>query len=412
MERVIQEVFQYKRKKFKGTFIVAGYQKRTEDFIVSLKDGENLPIMGAFQNGLSNEENESLHATIVANQSNSDEEVLRISPGICVELCFDSIKNNKLINPTFKSFKLDTKWDECKIETLIINNLPNGDEIDLTSLNKFYWETVTKEDYISYLVRISPYILPFLTSKQLTLIRFPDGVDKEAFYQKNCPDYAPDFIKTNSYDDIDYIICNDIQTLVWLGNQGALEFHIPFNTIHSNKPNEIVFDLDPPDEETFDLVILAANEINNILTSLDVVSFPKLTGSKGIQIHIPIHDLELSYEDTRNFTSSISNYIVERNPEFFTVERLKRNRKGRLYIDYLQHAEGKTMISPYSTRGKSSPTVAAPLLWEEVTDDLKPNYFTIHTVLDRIKNIQCPFSKYFSTNNSSLLQVIENLKNT
>lgn len=410
MEQVMKEIFTQAAHNFSGIFIIYGYHEDQEEFVVSLmRDGHEL-IIGAFSEGLSSEEYKSLHKTIIENQDHIDQKIIRIAPGICVELTFKGMKNNKILAPTFVSFQLHADYQECTVENLILTNLPFSEEIPLTNPSKNYWPNVTKKDYISYLLSASSRLLPMLKDKHLTVIRYPNGVGNESFYQKNCPDYAPDFIQTDRREEIDYIICNTLSTLVWLGNQGAIEFHIPFHTIHSNKPVEIVFDLDPPDEKSFDLVILAANEINNILSSLSIVGFPKLTGSKGIQIHIPIKGLDLTYDDTRIFTSFIANYLVEQHPTSFTIERMIKNRKGRLYVDFLQHAEGKTMICPYSTRGRQSPTVAAPLYWSEVNDTLSPTSFTIKYVRERIENKGCPFERYFHETNASLSTVIHKLQ--
>ncbi|WP_377889666.1 non-homologous end-joining DNA ligase [Alkalihalobacillus sp. R86527] len=410
MEQVMRELFTFDDNVFRGDFIIYGYHEEREEFVVSImKDGHET-IVGAFSEGLSNEEYDSLYHTIVANQDHIDQNISRVAPGICVELSFKGMLNNEIIDPTFLSFQLDTDYRECTEMNLILTNLPYYEVGFLTNPSKKYWPDVTKRDYISYLLNVSPLLLPMLKNKHLTIIRYPDGVENESFYQKNCPAYAPAFIQTDRSEDIDYIICNHLSTLVWLGNQGSLELHIPFHTIQSNKPVEIVFDLDPPDEKSFDLVILAANEINKILSSLGIVGFPKLTGSKGIQIHIPMKGLELTYDDTRLFTSFIANYLVQQNPASFTIERMKRNRKGKLYVDFLQHAEGKTMICPYSTRGKHKPTVAAPLYWKEVNNSLSPSSFTINSVLERIEKMECPFQAYYHETNPSLLAIIDKLQ--
>ena len=139
-----------------------------------------------------------------------------------------------------------------------------------------------------YLQRISPYMLPFLKDRLLTVIRFPHGVPGESFYQKNSPDYVPDFVATKKMDDINYIMCNDIETLLWLGNQLALEFHIPFQTVHTNNPTEIVFDLDPPSVKEFSLAVEAAQQMKVIFDQFRLHSFVKTSGGKGIQLYIPI----------------------------------------------------------------------------------------------------------------------------
>lgn len=253
-------------------------------------------------------------------------------------------------------------------------------------------------------------MLPFLERRTLTTIRYPHGIPGDFFYQKNCPDYAPSSILTKSVEGINYIVCNELSTLLWLGNQLAIEYHIPFQTIDSLKPSEIVFDLDPPSKGDFHLAIKAALEMKKIFDSLEIRSYPKLSGNKGLQIHIPIKVNSLTYEDTRIFMYFIAKYLIEKFPDDFTIERLKKKRNGKLYIDYLQHAEGKTIISPYSTRGQENATVAAPLYWEEVNGNLRIEKFNIPFVLDRLSKVKCPMDDFFIQENANLLEIISTLK--
>ena len=285
--------------------------------------------------------------------------------------------------------------------------------IEITSPEKIIWPAnkVTKHDYMAYLIQISPYMLPFLNNRLLTVIRYPHGVENSFFYQKNCPDYAPDYVETVESEGINYIVCNSVYTLCWLGNQLAIEFHVPFQAIGEAWPLEIVFDLDPPDTDHFFLAVKAAREIHTLLHQFRIKSYPKLSGNKGIQIHIPVYPRPLSYEDTRIFTGFIAQFLTEKFPDLFTTERMKKNRGGRLYIDYVQHAEGKTIIAPYSARG-SNPygQVAAPLYWNEVNDSLSPRHFTLDRVLKRVKEAKCPFHDYFTSENLNLYRFIRTLK--
>jgi len=284
--------------------------------------------------------------------------------------------------------------------------------IQITHPEKPIWQhpLINKQQFIDYLNRAAPMMLPFLSDRALTVIRFPHGVPGTSFFQKNCPDYAPEFIRTYEEDGTRYIVCHDATTLVWLGNQLAVEYHIPFQQVGEEQPKEIIFDLDPPDRSAFPLAIKAAVAMSVLFERLSIVSFPKLSGSRGIQIHIPISGLGLSYSDTRLFTKFISDLLVSQSPEHFTTERLKKYRGGRLYIDYVQHAEGKTIICPYSPRGKEGATVAAPLFWDEVNDALRIELFTIATVLERISKGINPMRGYFEQRNESLLPIIKHLK--
>ncbi|SFG44948.1 non-homologous end-joining DNA ligase [Sporolactobacillus nakayamae] len=290
------------------------------------------------------------------------------------------------------------------------NRLING--LQVTHPEKPIWQQppINKEQFIAYLDLAAPFMLPFLSRRALTVIRFPHGVPGTSFFQKNCPEYAPKSVDTYEKEGTRYIVCDSKTTLLWLGNQLAIEYHIPFQKIDSVRPTEIVFDLDPPDRSAFPLAIKAASEMRLLFERLSIVSFPKLSGSRGLQIHIPIADLGLSYADTRLFTALIADLLIRQSPELYTVERLKKNRGNRLYIDYVQHAEGKTIICPYSPRGREGATVAAPLLWHEVNESLRIESFTIATVLERISQGVNPMHNYFEQKNESLIPIVNQLK--
>lgn len=289
---------------------------------------------------------------------------------------------------------------------------PSHPDIAITHPDKLIWKNpaIPKAGYISYLVQAASRMLPFLEDKTLTVIRYPNGVPGDSFFQKHFPDNVPDFVQTVTEDGENRIICSNLSTLVWLGNQSAVEFHIPFQTVGSDYPDEIVFDLDPPDREHFPWAVHAAREMKQLFDRLAVKSYPKLSGSRGIQIHLPLNGTVISYSDTRVFTSFIAEVLTQKYPAEFTTERLKKKRNGCLYIDYVQHAQGKTIICPYSARGKEGATVAAPLRWEEVTDQLQMEMFTIPYVRQRMSSEPCPMADYFEQDNKTLPAVIAALR--
>ncbi|WP_019240916.1 MULTISPECIES: DNA ligase D [Bacillus] len=407
----LKELFPSIRKKYKGIFFILGYHSKADDFLVGILQNEKTVHIGTFSRGLQEEEKQSLIQIILKNQISFSKETSFIDPGICVELSFQTIVNGTLEDAFFSGFHLNTSWQTCTWEKLILDNyIP--DAVKVTHLDKMIWDQskTTKEMFIAYLIQISSRMLPFLQNKALTTIRYPNGIAGEAFFQKNCPAYAPEFIQKFLQDENQFIVCNNLETLIWLGNQLAIEYHIPFQTVDTNNPTEIVFDLDPPDRTKFHLAIKAAKEMKSIFDSFHIASYPKLSGSKGLQIHIPISKNTLTYDETRLFTSFIANYLIERYPNDFTIERLKKNRDNRLYIDYVQHAEGKTIICPYSTRGKEDATVAAPLFWNEVNDDLRIEQFTIHSVLHRLTTMNCPMHEFWNQDNRSVNEIISKLK--
>lgn len=398
-----------------ANFFITGYDKENGYFHVGVFQNSHIVQAGVFSHGISASEREALLTIVRENKKNETASFIEIGPAIVVEIQFLSLYKNQLREPSFSTFRFDVDIDDCTWDMLLIKTAPIHEEISITHPDKPLWEKVDvkKEKFLSYLFQISPFMLPFLKNRLLTVIRFPHGMYGEAFYQKNSPDYAPSFIKTKQHENIDYIICQDLSTLMWLGNQLAFEYHIPFQTIDTPHPTEIVFDLDPPSRDSFSLAIKAALEMKKIFDQFQLKTFPKLSGNKGLQIHIPISKNSLTYEETRVFTEFIANYLVTSFPEDFTIERMKKNRGSRLYIDYIQHAEGKTIIAPYSLRGKKEGAfIASPLFWDEINEELSVEQFTMDKVLNRSKTIGCPFHNYFeSPQDKTLRTLIEQINN-
>ncbi|TXC91562.1 DNA ligase D [Metabacillus litoralis] len=395
----------------KALFFITGYDKENGYFHVGVLKSDNIIPVGIFSHGISSTERDALITILKENKTTETATFIEISPAIIVELQFLSLYKNQLREPSFFTFRFEKQIEECTWDMLLLSTAPLHKELSITHPDKPLWETmdVKKENFLSYLYQVSKFMLPFLEDKLLTVIRFPHGMFGEAFYQKNCPDYAPEFIQTEIHDDIKYIICNNLSTLLWLGNQLAFEFHIPFQTLDTEHPTEIVFDLDPPSREYFHLAVKAAVEMKKVFDQFNLLTFPKLSGNKGLQIHIPLSKNSLSYDETRIFTAFIAEYLVTSFPEDFTIERMKKNRGKRLYVDYIQHAEGKTIIAPYSLRGKKEGAyIAAPLLWEEINEYLTVENFTIDNVLKRLDTIGCPFNKYFTRPQDETLKTLIN----
>lgn len=388
----------YKNWKCVSCFLTA-YDKTNGYFYIGVYKEKNIFPIGLFLFGLKPDEKQALFQIIKDNKTNEDRQFIYVEPAICLDIKYLEVYDNQLREPHFHQFRFDLKATDCTFEKFTHQQKNNTIDVAITHPDKPIWKSpaITKIDYIHYLREISPYVLPFLKDRLLTVIRYPHGMFGEAFYQKNCPDYAPNFVKTHKDEDIDFILCDTIKTFIWLGNQLAIEFHVPFQTIHSQGPSEIVFDLDPPSKDEFKLAIKAALLIKEVLDQLNLISFVKTSGNKGLQIYLPLPENRYSYADTRMFTSFIADYLVSKEPDSFTIERMKKNRGNRLYVDYVQHAEGKTIIAPYSARGNTLATVAAPLYWHEVNHQLTMESFKITNIIDRIKKNGCPFQTYFQT---------------
>lgn len=264
----------------------------------------------------------------------------------------------------------------------------DGKEVKVTNPEKVLWaeQGIRKIDYITKLIELAPYLLPHAKNRLLTTIRYPDGVQGKSFYQKNLPKSAPEWIPTSSWHENNYIILNDIAVLVWLGNQAALEFHTTFNLYNkeSNNPVDLIFDLDPSEGQTFEDTVEVALLIYQELQSLNITSYVKTSGASGLQIYIPVAG-RYNYETARKINEFFAVFFSQKYPEKITIERSVPKRGKKLYFDYLQMWQGKTIICPYSPRATQSATIATPLEWDELKQGIKPADFTLLNISERLK---------------------------
>ncbi len=366
-------------------------------FTVGVYDGETIQTIGKCKHGLDEASQDTLKQLFLTKRVKQGN-IYTLPPAICASINTLDVYKDELREPSFKQLLPSKPSSDCTIEQFNLDMAMIPPIIDIANTSKVFWpdKGLTKGDLLMYIREVSPYMLPFLKGKALTVIRSPDGVQGESFFQKNLPSYAPLFIETMEVDPDKQIVCNQLNTLIWFANHGAMEYHVPFQTIDSrDSPNEIVFDLDPPSRERFDLAIQASLMIKTILDELSLISFVKTSGNKGLQIHIPIPEGSMTYHETALFTQAIAWTVEKSYPDLFATERLKKNREGRLYIDYVQHGKDKTIIAPYSPRKTTDATVATPLYWSEVREGLFPDQFTITNVVERIQLLGCPFAGYF-----------------
>ncbi|MFJ7731638.1 DNA ligase D [Lysinibacillus sp. NPDC097231] len=377
------------------TVIVNQYDHRNGYFHGSVYHQDELVEIVVFKHGMSEEERKTLIAFFQANGQRINETWV-LASSICVDIACIDFDGIKLREPRFHAFRLEMMPEDCHWQHMQRQLNPIPDTVNITHPDKPVWPEIgiTKDDYLYYLQMISPYLIPFLRNRPLTLIRFPHGVPGDSFYQKSSPEKLPEFVSTGWMDDINYLVCNNLESLLWLGNQLTLELHIPFQTVQTERPTEIVFDLDPPSVEQFSLAVTGALDLKEIIDYFKLQSFVKTSGGKGLQLYIPLPEHTFSYEEVRVFTEFVCRFLCEQKPDLYTIERLKKNRHQKLYLDYVQHAEGKTIIAPYSTRGNEKGLVATPLHWEEVNEHLTPDQFTIPAVLNRMKKVSNPFRNF------------------
>lgn len=267
-----------------------------------------------------------------------------------------------------------------------------GHELKFTHLSKVYWpdDNVTKRDMFNYYYQIAAYILPYLKDRPMSLNRFPGGIKAKPFYQKDVTGKAPDWAKTFAHTTDEgkhnhYLVGDDEASLLWMATLGCIEMNPWFSRINSpDQPDYCVIDLDPDKKNTFDQVIEVALAVKEVLDGINVPAYCKTSGSTGIHIYIPLA-AKYSYDQSQLFARIIVNMVNERLPDLTTVERMIADRKGKMYLDFLQNRPGATIACPYSLRPKPGATVSMPLHWDEVRPGLKMNDFTIFNAVDRLK---------------------------
>jgi len=261
-----------------------------------------------------------------------------------------------------------------------------GRQVNITHPEKLLWPAlgIRKIDYIKILLDLAPYLLPHTANRLLTTIRYPDGISGKSFFQKNIPDHSPDWLPTRQWHENNYILLAEKAVLVWLGNQAALEFHVPFNTYDREQyPTNLVFDLDPSAGQSFADAVEVALLVHQELVSLDIKSYVKISGASGLQIYIPVGG-RYAYEEARKINEFFAAYFSQKYPEKITIERTVEKRGKKLYFDYLQMWQGKTIISPYSPRATEYASVAAPVEWNELAQGLKPQDITLLNIKQRL----------------------------
>lgn len=264
--------------------------------------------------------------------------------------------------------------------------------VAITNPEKLLWPeaNVSKAHYMEYLTEVAPVILPHLKDRPLTMIRYPHGIHGHSFYQKSMPTGTPDWVTTTpvwSSDRADVIHCilvDSVATLLWLANLACLELHVGFTTVQNpEEPTAIAFDLDPS-VPGFEPVREVAMTLHGLLQRLDLPHTAKTSGATGLQVFIPLAPGH-SFADTRVFTRAVADYLLQKLPTIVTLERLKQNRGQKVYVDYPQHGQNRTLIAPYSARATVHATVSTPLTWGEVgRSTTVPEDFTIHNVARRV----------------------------
>lgn len=269
----------------------------------------------------------------------------------------------------------------------------NGHELQFNNLSKFYWpkEKITKRDLINYYYQVAPYILPYLKDRPQSMLRHPDGITGFSFYYKNVKGKAPDWVETYDYhseadgQDREYLVAKDEASLLYMASLGCIEMNPWSSRVQKEDyPDWCMIDLDPGKKTVFEQVIETARVTKDVLDEMGVPSYPKTSGSTGMHIYIPL-GAKYTYEQSKEFARVVAHLVHERLPAFTSIERAVKDRKGKMYIDFLQNRPQATISAPYSVRPKPGATVSMPLHWDEVKRGLKMSDFTIRNAIDRIR---------------------------
>lgn len=272
--------------------------------------------------------------------------------------------------------------------------------VDKTNENRvlFPKSGITKGDLINYYEKIAPTMLPYMKNRLISMQRFPGGIDQEGFYQKDASEYFPKWIKRVSVKKqdggrVNYVVCNNAATLVYLANQACITNHIWLSRIDKLEiPDRMIFDLDPS-ECNFTKIRQGALILKKYLEDLGLCAFAMTTGSKGIHVVVPLKR-KYSFDTVRQFAKNIAETLVNKYPERFTLEMHKQKRGKHIFIDYLRNAFGQTGVAPYSVRAKEKAPVATPLFWKEVSDaKLTATKYTIKNIFKRLDEVGDPWEK-------------------
>jgi bifunctional non-homologous end joining protein LigD len=266
--------------------------------------------------------------------------------------------------------------------------------VTFSNLGKVFWpaERYTKGDLITYYRAAARWLVPYLRDRPVVMTRFPDGIEGKSFYQKDAPEFAPEWIRTipiwseETQRDIRYFVCDDEESLLYIANLGTIPLHIWASRVGSLElPDWCVIDLDPKGAPFSD-VIRTAQVLHRICESIGLANYVKTTGKTGLHILLPL-GRQLTYAQSRTLGELVARVALRELREIATITRHVTKRGDKVYLDYLQNRHGQLIVAPFSVRPLPGATVSMPLSWDEVTDPLDPNVFTIKTAIDRMERL-------------------------
>jgi bifunctional non-homologous end joining protein LigD len=277
----------------------------------------------------------------------------------------------------------------------------DGRELKLTNLDKVLYPKAgfTKGQVVDYYAKVAPAMVPHLSGRAVTLRRFPEGVEDldAAFFEKRCPKHRPKWVKTARVEagpragKIDFCVCDGLPTLIWMAQLAAVELHPSLSKTRAPKrPTVLVFDLDPGPPANIVDCCRVGLRLRDLFGHFGVKAFPKTSGSKGLQVYIPLNSKDVSYDDTKPLAKAIAQLLEKQTPDEVVSKMKKVEREGKVFVDWSQNHQSKTTIAVYSLRARERPTASTPVTWDEVAEtadsgDHTKLVFEADAVIDRVE---------------------------
>lgn len=400
-------------------FVIAGYTKgqgrrlgRFGSLILGTWQGDELVYAGNVGTGFTDRMIDELLAKLRALETSEPQfdpvpkmpkvrkgDIVWVRPELVAEVEFvEWTHDGRLRAPSFQGLREDKNAREVHKEEPLPNEIRKGKRVlKLSNLDKVFFpeDGITKGDLLSYYRSVAPVVLPHVENRPFTMKRYPDGIEGGFFFQKDAPKHMPDWIPTRPFEAstrerpsrkrvIDFPLVNDELALLWMVNMGCIDLNTWYSRVDKpDRPDFVLFDLDPAADVGFPEVIQVALLVKEVLDALGLVGFPKTSGSDGMHVLVPV-ERRYTYADTREFAEIVAGTLARTHRGLVTTEWTKAKRRGVL-IDANQNGEGKTIASVYSVRPHPGAPVSAPLRWDEVREGLDPHDFTISTIGRRIE---------------------------
>ena len=386
-------------------FAIVGYKGRLDDIrsvAVAELRGEEWAYLGGVGSGLTGalraELGQRLADAPPGEALASDAHITWLTPQHVCEVAFSEYTlSGRLRQPAFQRLRDDKRPEEClgrfapSVATLAP---PPPPEVAVTNPDKvlFPEEALTKKDLVRYYESIAPWMLPYLSDRPIVLTRYPDGIHGKSFYQRDAPDFVPDWIERavlyseGAEREVSYFVVRSAEALKYLANMATLPIHSWHSKLDAlDQPDWCVLDLDPK-EAPFKHVVKLAQGIGELCDELELPAYPKTSGASGLHVLVPLNR-QLSHDQSKLIGELLARVIVEHYPDIATIARSVRSREGKVYVDYLQNGHGRLLVAPFSVRAEPAASVSMPLRWHEINGRLSNQRFTIRNAVRRMRTL-------------------------